>query len=421
MDRETLNSTPISRRRVLAGGAMAGMAAFLAACGTKGTAATASPAATSASAPPPASAPAAASGAATSSAAAGGEPVATASPELNWANWTYYMDVDPNDQTKHPTLEAFTAKYGTKVNYQEVVDGNDEFVAKIADAAKAGKDTGWDLITLTDWMAAKLIRRGWVDTFDTANVPNLIANLKDVYRNLPWDPTNSQHAPWRSGTTGLGFNSDVTGDVTSLAALYTVDPKTKGKVEYLTEMRDAMGLTMLYLGLDPANPKKADADAAVAVMQKAKDDGIIRDVKGQSYTTDLTSGDAVLAMAWSGDMPSATIDLPSLRYNLATEGGMLWTDNLMIPKAAQHKGTAELLINYYYDPVVSAALTAGVDYISPVKGTDELMIQANPDAANNEFVIPPPDWVARMHIFGALSEEDELYFNEQFAKVIGVG
>ena len=248
------------------------------------------------------------------------------------------MDVDPNDQTKHPTLEAFTAKYGTKVNYQEVVDGNDEFVAKIADAAKAGKDTGWDLITLTDWMAAKLIRRGWVETFDTANVPNLIANLKDVYRNLPWDPTNSQHAPWRSGTTGLGFNSDVTGDVTSLAALYTVDPKTKGKVEYLTEMRDAMGLTMLYLGLDPANPKKADADAAVAVMQKAKDDGIIRDVKGQSYTTDLTSGDAVLAMAWSGDMPSATIDLPSLRYNLATEGGMLWTDNLMIPKAAAAQG-----------------------------------------------------------------------------------
>ena len=81
----------------------------------------------------------------------------------------------------------------------------------------------------------------------------------------------------------------------------------------------------------------------------------------------------------------------------------------------------ELLINYYYDPVVNAVLTAGVDYISPVKGTDELMIQANPDAAKNQFVIPPPDWVARMHIFGPLSEEDDLYFNKQFAKVIGVG
>ncbi len=126
-------------------------------------------------------------------------------------------------------------------------------------------------------------------------------------------------------------------------------------------------------------------------------------------------------MAWSGDMPSATNDNPSLRYNLATEGGMLWTDNLMIPLGAAHKGTAELLVNYYYDPAVNAVLTAGVDYISPVKGTDELMIAANPDAAKNQFVIPPPDWVARLHIFGPLSEADDIYFNAQFAKVIGVG
>jgi len=418
VDLDDLTSTPITRRRVLAGGALAGVAAFLAACGTKGTASSPSVAA-SASAAPPASASAGAPASEAASAAAG--PVATPSAELNWANWTYYMDVDPNDQTKHPSLDGFTAKYGTTVHYQEVIDGNDEFVAKISDALAAGKDTGWDLITLTDWMAAKLIRRGWIDSFEPANVPNLIANLKDVYRNLPWDPDNSHHAPWRSGTTGLGFNSDVLGDVTSLAALYTVDPKTKGKVEYLTEMRDAIGLSMLYLGLDPANPTREDCDKAVALMQKAKADGVIRDVKGQSYTTDLTSGDAVLGMAWSGDMPSATIDNPALRYNLATEGGMLWTDNLMIPMGAAHKGTAELLINYYYDPVVNAQLTLGVDYISPVKGTDELVIKANPDDANNPMLIPPPDWIARLHIFGALSEEDEIYFNAQFAKVIGVG
>ena len=228
MDRDTLTSTPISRRNVLVGGALAGMAAFLAACGAKGTATTAPESVAPTAAAPSASEAAAASEVASAPASAAA-PVATPSAELNWANWTYYMDVDPNDQTKHPTLEAFTAKYGTVVHYQEVVDGNDEFVAKIADAAKAGKDTGWDLITLTDWMAAKLIRLGWVDTFDSANVPNLIANIKDVYRNLPWDPDNSQHAPWRSGTTGLGFNVDVTGDVTSLAALYTVDPQDQGQ------------------------------------------------------------------------------------------------------------------------------------------------------------------------------------------------
>jgi len=419
VDRDFLTTAPISRRRLLAGGALTGVAVFLAACGTKGTAATPVP-----SAPVAATgAPGTATGAPATAGATSAPSAVAVSPsaELNWANWTYYMDVDPNDQTKHPSLDGFTAKYGTKVHYQEVIDGNDEFVAKISDALKAGKDSGWDLITLTDWMAAKLIRRGWIETLDTANVPNLVANLKDVYRNLSWDPDNSHHAPWRSGTTGIGFNVDVTGDVSSLGVLFAVDPKTKGKVEYLTEMRDAIGLSMLYLGLDPAKPTRADCDAAVALMQKAKADGVIRDVKGQSYTTDLTSGDAVVAMAWSGDMPSAKVDNPSLRYNLATEGGMLWTDNLMIPKGAAHKGTAELLINYYYDPVVNAQLTLGVDYISPVKGTDELVIKANPDDATNPMLIPPPDWIARLHIFGELSEADEIYFNAQFAKVIGVG
>ena len=75
-------------------------------------------------------------------------------------------------------------------------------------------------------------------------------------------------------------------------------------------MRDAIGLTMLYLGLDPAKPTRDDCDKAVALMQKAKTDGVIRDVKGQSYTEDLKSGDAVLAMAWSGDMVQAQIDKP---------------------------------------------------------------------------------------------------------------
>jgi spermidine/putrescine transport system substrate-binding protein len=423
VDRNTLTSTPVSRRNVLAGGALAGMAAFLAACGTKGTASTA-PESTAPTTAPSASAVAGASGGASevaSAPASAAAPVATPSAELNWANWSYYIDVDANDQTKHPTIDGFTAKYGTTVHYQEVIEGNEDFVATIKPALQSGKDTGWDIITLTDWMAAKLITLGWIDDFDPANVPNLIANIKDVYVTVPWDPNVKKHAPWRSGMTGVGFDSAAAGDITSLAPLYTVDPRWTGKVEYLTEMRDAVGLSMLYLGLDPATPTRDGCDQAVTLMQKAKADGVVRDVKGQSYTEDLKNGDTVVAMAWSGDMVQAQIDKDSLRFALASEGGMLWTDNMMIPKAAAHKGTAELLVNYYYDPAVSALVSGSVDYISPVKGADEILIKANPDDANNPLVIPPPDWVQRLHIFGPLSEADEAYFNAQFAKVIGVG
>lgn len=398
-------SGTISRRSVLKAGALGGVATFLAACGTKGTA-TASP---SASAAPSASE------------SASGADGATPSPTLNFANWTYYIDVDPNDQKKHPSLDAFKAKYGTTINYQEAIEDNESFFGAIQPALQAGADTGWDIVTMTDWMAARLIRLGWIDEINHANTPNLVANIKDAYKTVAWDPDVAHHAPWQSGMTGLGFDPEVTGELTSLTAFFTPDPRWKGKTEFLTEMRDTMGLAMLHLGLDPTKPTREACDQAVAALQKAKDDGIVRALKGNSYAEDLKAGDAVLVMGWSGDMVQVLVDKPNLKFNIGDEGGMLWTDNMMIPKGAQHKGTAELWIDFYYQPEIAAMVEAYVNYICPCKGADAVLKASNPDVANNPLIFPPDDLMAKLRVFGALTEDDERYFNEQFAKVLGVG
>ena len=137
------------------------------------------------------------------------------------------------------------------------------------------------------------------------------------------------------------------------------------------------------------------------MIRAAQDAGIVRDVKGNSYAEDLKSGDAVLAMAWSGDMVQAVIDKPSLRFTIADEGGMIWTDNCMIPKGAAHKGTAELPIDFYYDPENAADVELYVDYISPVKGADEVMLQKVPEIKDDPIAFPPADVQARLVVFGA--------------------
>lgn len=416
MNRDDLTATPLSRRRVLVGGALGGVAVFLAACGTK-------PAATEAPTAVPTAAPTTgpASGAPSAEATASAAPMATPSAEVNWANWTYYIDVDDNDPNVHPTIDKFTAQYGTKVNYSEVVNDNEEFFGTIQPALQGGVDTGWDVITLTDWMASKLIRLGWVEQLDTANMPNFTANLLDTYKGVNWDPTGDHHAPWQSGMTGLGFDPAKTGDITSLEALFTADPRWKGKVDFLSEMRDAIGLTMLKLGLDPANPTRETCDQAVAELMKARDAKIIRSFKGNEYAEDLKSGNAVLAMAWSGDMVQVLTDKPGMKFAVGSEGGMLWTDNNMIPKGAAHKGTAELLIDWYYQPEIAAEVEAYVNYICPVKGAADVLKATDPEIASNPLIFPTADIMARLHIFGGLSEEDETYFNQQFATVTGKG
>ncbi len=416
-----LASAPISRRRLLQGTALMGVAAFLAACGTKGTAATASPAA-SAAVPSAASA---AGASAAASVAPTATPVPTPAPTdaagaINWANWTYYMDVDPKDQKKHPTLDAFTKSTGLQVKYQEVVDDNETFFGTIQPQLQAGQDTGWDIVTLTDWMVARLIRLGWVQSFNLTNMPNFVANLKDTYKNVGWDPDGTHHAPWQSGMTGIGFDPAKTGNLTSLAAYFTPDPRWKGKTELLSEMRDTIGLTMLYLGLSTEQPTRDACDKSVVALQKAKSDGIIRGLKGNSYAEDLKAGDAVLVMAWSGDMVQVLVDKPGIKFNIADEGGMLWTDNSVIPNGAQHKNGAEKLIDWYYIPENAALVEDFVNYICPVKGADVALKKIDPTVASNPLIFPPDSTTARLHIFGALTEADETYFNQQFAKVLGV-
>jgi spermidine/putrescine transport system substrate-binding protein len=414
-DPRNLIDRELTRRRFVQGTALAGFATFLAACGRAGS--SAAPSAASSAAAAPSAAPSAAASAAPS-ATAEPTPKPSTSAELNFANWTYYLDFDPKTK-KSATLDQFKAKYGTTVNYEEVIDDNDTFIGTIKPQLEAGQDTGWDLIVVTDWMAARLIRLGWVEQIDLGNIPNVVANLQDVYKNVSWDSTGDHHVPWQSGMTGLGFDNAKTGNLTSLNELY--DVKYKGKVDYLTEMRDAIGLTMLKLGLDPSKATKADCDAAVAEIKKAKDAGIIRAFKGNEYAEDLKSGNIVLSMAWSGDMVQALVDKPTLKFNVATEGGMLWTDNMLIPKAAKNAYTAQVMMDFCYDPKIAAQIEDAVNYICPVKGAAEVLIASDPDVANNPLIFPPADILSRLHIFVGLDEATEKYFNEQFATVTGLG
>lgn len=414
MSDQPLLDRPVTRRAVLVGGSLAGFAAFLAACGTGGT---------PSAAPATATAPGATGGPPATTGTAPTQGVrATPSAELNWANWCCYLDVDPNDSTKWKTLEDFKAAVGTTVNYKEVIDENEGFVSSISNQIVAGLDPGWDIITVTDWMVARLVRLGWLEEFDLANMPNFVANVRDVYKAQDWDAALKFHAPWQTGMTGIGCDPTVTGPITSLKSMYVDDPRWHGKVEFLTEMRDAIGLSMLAAGLDPRTPTRDGCDQAVALMKKAQAAKIVRDVKGNAYTEDLAAGVAVLVMAWSGDIVGLQAEAPNLKFVFPDEGVMFWTDNTVIPKGAVHKGTAELMIDYCYVPEHAAQIEAGVAYVTPVKGVQEIFAASadNKALATDELRFPPAALEPKLVQFGILSEDDETYFNEQFAAVIGV-
>jgi spermidine/putrescine transport system substrate-binding protein len=128
-------------------------------------------------------------------------------------------------------------------------------------------------------------------------------------------------------------------------------------------------------------------------------------------------------MAWSGDIVVKQAEKETLVWQLPDEGGMLWTDNMLIPKGAAHKYTAELMIDFVYDPEIAAQIAAYVNYVTPVKGAKEA-IAANEDPevaalAESPLIFPPADTLANVKIFKSLTEDEESVFNDRFSEVTG--
>ncbi|GAA3779290.1 spermidine/putrescine ABC transporter substrate-binding protein [Streptomyces phyllanthi] len=338
---------------------------------------------------------------------------------VDFSNWTEYMDVDESEK-HHPTLDAFTKRTGVKVKYTEDINDNNEFFGKIKPQLAAGQDTGRDLIVLTDWLAGRLIRLGWVQKLDPANLPHAYANLSAQFRSPDWDPGRAYSYPWQGISTVIAFNRKALDgvEVTSVSDMLD-NPKLKGRVGFLTEMRDTVGMTLLDMGKDPASFTDDDYDAAIARLQKGVDNGQIRRFTGNDYTSDLTKGDLAACIAWAGDVVQLKADSPDVDFVIPDSGYMTSTDNMLIPNKARHKTNAERLMDYYYEPKPAAELAAYINYVCPVDGVKAELEKIDRDAANNPLIIPDRAMAAKSRSFRLLSGKEETAYEEKFAKLTG--
>ncbi|WP_112469748.1 polyamine ABC transporter substrate-binding protein [Streptomyces triticisoli] len=338
---------------------------------------------------------------------------------VNFSNWPVYLDVDDSGK-RHPTLDEFARQSGIKVKYTEDINDNGEFFGKIKPQLAAGQDTGRDLIIVTDWLAARLIRLGWVQKLDPANLPHAFANLSEQFRSPDWDPGRAYSYPWQGVSTVIAYNKKALDGIEVKSVSDLLDnPKLKGRVSFLSEMRDSVGMTLLDMGKDPARFTDDDYDAAIARLQKAVDKGQVRRFTGNDYTSDLTKGDIAACVAWGGDIVQLQEDSPDVDYIVPDAGWLSATDNLLIPNKARHKANAERLIDFYYQPRQAALLSAYVAFISPVDGAKEELARIDKEAADNPLIIPTKDMVAKSHSFRALSDKEEAAYEAKFAKLTG--
>jgi len=257
-----------------------------------------------------------------------------------------------------------------------------------------GQGIGRDIIVSTDndRFLAEYIENKWVQKLDKSLIPNS-KNLIPAQQHPQFDPNRDYSLPWASGMDGIAWNETVTDPVTTVKQLLE-DPKLKGRGGVWSSMGGTLGLVMLENGDDPAKVTDASFNRAIARIQKAVNSGQIRKFYGNDYGEPLARGDLAATMAWSGDI--ANLVNPKLHWVVPPNGGIIWTDNMLIPLGGSVP-TASTYMNFMYDPKISGQWAVGANYISSVKGVKEDAVKLDPKAGSNVLTFPADKTLSQMH------------------------
>ena len=349
---------------------------------------------------------------------------------LDFANWPAYIDID-EETGDYPTLAKFTEESGIEVAYTEAINDNEEFFGVIQPDLAAGNPPQYDLIVMTDWMIEKMIRLGYLSELDRSKIPNFDANALDLYKDPWYDPGNAHSMAWQSGITGIGYNPTLTGrEITTFDDL--LDPEFAGRVGMFSEMRDTMSLALLSLGIEPEDATVDQATQAKDKLLEAAQAGQFRNFYGNDYYDELANGNLALTIAWSGDVSQMKLyDNPDVEFVVPDSGGMLWIDNMAIPKNAAHPLDAHMMMDFWYDIENAVPLTEYVGYFSPVTGVTERVLEDAETAEAEgdqewadalrviaETANPTDEVLAQVHNYRKLTEEEEAQWNDLFNEVV---
>lgn len=340
-----------------------------------------------------------------------------------WGNWTWYLDYD-DASGSFPSLDAFMEQTNIDVQYIEDIDDNNTFFGKIKDQLELGQFTGYDVVTFTDWINARMIQAEQIQEFDYSNMPNVEANLvESQWDALDVDPGRKFTVPWQLPASAFVWNTELVPD-----GIKELDdflrPELKGKVGVLSEMRDTMGLIMSAQGVDIAGEwGDTEFDAALEWLEDAIASGSITQVKGNSYTQDLETEATVAAMAWTGDIVALNYEQGD-RWTLEVpeSGGVIAADSFTVPNGtdAENKALVEEMINYYYEPEVAAQVADYVTFVTPVVGAQEAMESVNPEQVDNTLIFPDEEMDSRLHSFRTLTPEEDNKYTAAFSSVLGL-
>ena len=296
-------------------------------------------------------------------------------------------------------IEEFEDKYNVKVNYKTFDDMETMYIE-----VASGK-TNWDAILVADYMADRMIQEGLLQKINKDNIPNL-QEMNESDMGQPYDPNNDYTVPYMNGTIGIIYNKDLVDDtVDSWDIMW--NEKYKKQIFVLDAQRDAIGMALKKLGysLNTTDEKELEEAKNLLIEQKP----LVLKYGADEVKDLMTSGEAAIAMIWSGEGLTLADENENLEYVIPKEGANYWLDSWAIPANANDKETAEEFINFVSSKDNAYKIAEEIGYTTPNK----LAMEEQPEEVrNNEGAYMPEEVMERCEIYKYLTQEKLKLYEE---------
>jgi spermidine/putrescine transport system substrate-binding protein len=273
---------------------------------------------------------------------------------LSWYTWGGYESVD--------TLKKFKDEFGVEVKF-DTYGANEEMEAKF----KAGGNPGYDMISPSDYMVAKMAAAGLLEKIDLNNIPNF-AKVDPGHKGLYFDPNNEYSLAYNWGCTGFAYNkAKITTPIDNWKQVLAWPDAQKGKLGMLDDMRELLGMALRAGGASGNSAKAEEIETAKKLLIDLKKRVNFTVTDSPGGKTNLVAGDISGAMMYTNDAVLGKKESPDLVYLIPGDVSSVWQDNSCIPKGAPNKYTAEVFMNFLARPDISAGLSNELGMATPIK------------------------------------------------------
>lgn len=260
------------------------------------------------------------------------------SGKLYLYNWTYY------------TPEHLVKKFEKETGIDVIIDNfasNEEMFAKVM----AGGNKGYDIIFPSSDYTSIMIKLDKVERLDHTLLPNLKHVNPIIKDKASYDPDMEYSVPYFMGSSGIAVNKErAPADYARNWSIFA-DTRMSGRMSMLDDMREVMAAGLKHLGYSANSTNDEQLQQATDLIITEWKPNLVK-FDSESFGKAFSQGEFWVSHSYPENIFA---EIPKKKWKnidffIPEEGGMMYIDNMVIPKGAKNSEAAHAFINFMHDP-----------------------------------------------------------------------